>query len=487
MFVQMKSAWPMVGGRLKVDFNRRDLSNEKLTVYVSFDNGESYQEMASSFSADYARMYVDLNKFFPLETPARYECIYKFVLSGDLDEPLACIRGFDIDMTLQMARLAMPGVSLGTNKFIYSDESNGKSKVRISHSWEENDDQSLVPGKVPAAVFPADGATVKGTLLKFEWKAPNAGAKPRDYQFQLSEFKDMRWPLSSNFNVLTNRSAWRGTTSYELPYNGLLNPGQDYYWQVRARSEKGVWGPWSKAFSFKAQATAVPVNFSWEKKVGNALGSESFVLEWNPGEGGTEVDHYKIYGSDERGFTASDTAYVMYAGLETDNRRMKRPANLIHETTGAETSWIVPANLIRPFYRVVAVDKDSYCSGPSAMVEVTHPAPWDFFWPRENWTAKAAEYFENRLDFHPSIGHLVSANENGKAYQVRLRTGDKLRYEMEGAPAGLTIDNESGLISGYISRDAAGKYDITVNVYKVNGDTPDKAASARRAVLEVTD
>ena len=485
MFVNMKSAWPMVGGRFIVDFNRRDMGDD-LKVYISFDDGKTYQEMASTFSSDYARMYIDLNQFFPLETSARYECLYKLELTSGADEPLACIRGFDINMTIQMARLAMPGVSLGVNKFIYSDDSNGKSKVMISHSWEENSDRGLVPGKVPAAVFPGDGASVKGTLLKFEWRAPSQGANARDYQFQLSEFKDIRWPLSSNFDVLTNRSAWRGTTSYELPYVGLLNPGQEYYWRVRARGDKGVWGPWSSTFSFRAQAPAVPVNLSKSINMPAFDMPKNWIVIWNPGEGGTEIDHYKIYGSDERGFTASDTSYVMYAGLETANRRMNRPANLLHETAGTDTSWVVPDHLIRPFYRVVAVDRDGYCSGPSAMLEIPHPVG-DFI-RKPIWTkTKAAEFFEVKPDFHPSIGHLVSANENGKAYQVRLRTGDNLRYEMEGAPKGLTIDSAAGIVSGYISRESTGKYEIKVKAYRIDGDNPEKAVASRMILLTVED
>jgi len=45
---------------------------------------------------------------------------------------------------------------------------------------------------------------------------------------------------------------------YTLPQPGLLTPESRYYWHVRAMDEQGVWGPWSKTWSFTAHGPAQP-------------------------------------------------------------------------------------------------------------------------------------------------------------------------------------------------------------------------------------
>ena len=70
-----------------------------------------------------------------------------------------------------------------------------------------------------------------------------------------------------------------------------------------------------------------------------------------------------------------------------------------------------------------------------------------------------------------SIGHLVSADENGKPYQMRFRTGDDLVFHMTGAPAGLSIDS-NGVISGFVGDVKQNNYDVTIAVQnKTNGDS----------------
>jgi hypothetical protein len=63
-----------------------------------------------------------------------------------------------------------------------------------------------------------------------------------------------------------------------------------------------------------------------------------------------------------------------------------------------------------------------------------------------------------------SEGHLVSADENGKAYQMRYRNGDELSFALAGAPAGLAIDPKTGAIAGDLAAGAAGKYELKVSV-----------------------
>ncbi len=53
-----------------------------------------------------------------------------------------------------------------------------------------------------------------------------------------------------SFYKRISRTADKGKAQYSLPYTGLLTPDKRYYWRVRAKDAKGVWGQWSKTWSF---------------------------------------------------------------------------------------------------------------------------------------------------------------------------------------------------------------------------------------------
>ena len=446
--VPVRSAYPVVGGRLDVEFGRLDMDTESVDVSISFDQGKTWKEVWLSMPSDYSRMYLDLDPFFVKTDAAHYEYLLRFTLASHAKTPAVALKGFYLHSMLEMAPLAMPGLALGTNEFTFTDSNPGASKVRVTHTWNECSADIAIPG-APELVSPQ--ATAMGTQVKFAWK-PGAGVTPADYEFKLSEFADMRWPLSPNFHKVISRTANRGTPAYDLPYVGLLNPDKTYYWQVRGRSPEGVWGPWSKTFSFSAVAPAIPVNatatYDKDRRV--------VTLAWAPGTKGTRPVRYRIYGSAERGFSANDHPYEYFAGLDGVK---EAPANLLLETQQATQSVEVPEELWRPYYRVAAVDDQGRVSGVSAVAELPHPLIAMDKLP----DARRSRQYEARVRTSASVGHLVSADENGKQYQMRYRTGDELVYSMTGAPPGLSIDN-SGLISGFIAAGAQDHYDITVQV-----------------------
>ena len=466
--VPVQSAYAVVGGRLEVDFARLDLDAEEVATAISFDHGKNWTDVWTSQPSDYSRMYVDLNPFFGKTDPARYGYLLRFTLRSRTASPAVVLKGFYLDSTLQMAPLAMPGVELGDNRFIYTDESPGARKVKITHVWNECDANIPIPS-APSAVAPGDGKTVSGTRVKFAWSA-GSGPAPSDYEFELSEFPDMRWALSPNFHHLISRTAERGTASYTLTAIGLINPGQVYYWRVRARSQDQVWGPWSKVFSFSASAPAVPVNVVATFDSANRV----VRLAWQSGNSGTAPVHFRIYGSQERGFTVSDTAYHYDAGL--DGIRTAA-ANLLLETPTASDSLLIPVDLWRPYYRVEAVDREGRTSGPSALAEIHHP----LILTSKLAPAHSQSFYQARVETSASIGHLVSGDEDGKQYQYRYKTGDDLQFSLTGAPDGITID-KTGLISGFIGAAAKSDYDLTVEVKDKNRNTGDSV----KLVLQVT-
>ncbi|MHB1936360.1 MAG: putative Ig domain-containing protein [Acidobacteriaceae bacterium] len=448
--VPVNTAYPVVGGRLIVDLARQNVNDDAIAVSISFDGGSTWKDAQTSFASDYDRMYVDLNPFFPQTDPARYHYVLRFTLSSHSEKPEVALKGFALHSTLEMAPLAMPGVVLGENHFIFSDDSRSGTKVRITHVWKECDGNVAIPA-APVAVAPAAGKTYFGTQVKFAWR-PGSAVAPVDYQFQLSEFPDMRWPLSPNFNKLISRTAFQGTPTFELPYVGLLNPEQKYYWHVRARSTDHVWGPWSKTYEFSTIAPAVPVDV----KANFNRADRAVQLSWQRGKNGAQPVGYRIYGSEERGFTAHDNRYQYNDGL---HGTQWAASNLLLDTHNANESVSLPEALWRPYYRVVAVDEKGRLSGPSAMAELSHPLIATSQLPN----AIGSQFYEARIVTSASIGHLVSADENGKPYQMKFRTGDELVFDMSGAPAGLSIDNR-GVISGFVGDAKPAKYKVTINV-----------------------
>jgi len=448
--VPVKTAYPVVGGRLIVNLARQNVNADTVAISISFDDGKTWNHVQTSFGSDFDRMYVDLNPFFPQTGPARYQYILRFTLNSPSEKPEVALNGFVLRSTLEMALLAMPGVVLGQNQFTFADDSPTATKVRITHVWKECDGNVAIPA-APLAVTPAEGKTYSGTRVKFVWR-PGSDIAPADYQFQLSEFPNMRWPLSPNFNKLISRTAYQGTPTFELPYIGLLNPGQKYYWHVRARSADQVWGPWSKTYMFSAIAPAVPLDVTANFDRAN----RTVQLSWQNGKNGTQPVSYRIYGSEERGFTAHDNRYEFNDGLKGTQWAA---ANLLIETHSPKGSISLPEALWRPYYRVVAVDGKGRSSGPSALAELSHPLIATSQLPN----AIESQFYKTQIATSASIGHLVSADENGKSYQMKFRYGDELAFEMTGAPAGLTIDNH-GVISGFIGDAKPAKYEVTIRV-----------------------
>jgi hypothetical protein len=448
--VPVKTAYPVVGGRLTVDLARQNVNDDTVATSISFDDGKTWKDVQTSFASDYDRMYVDLNPFFPQTDPARYQYILRFTLSSPSDKPEVVLKGLTLHSTLEMAPLAMPGVVLGENDFTFTNDSPTPTKVRITHVWKECDANVVIPAP-PAAVTPAEGKTFSGTRVKFVWR-PGSDVAPADYQFQLSEFPDMRWPLSPNFNKLISRTTHQGTPTFELPYAGLLNPGQKYYWHVRARSADHVWGQWSKTYVFSAAAPAVPVDVA--AKFDRA--DRTVQLTWQAGKDGAQPVTYRIYGSEERGFTANEDRYEYNNGLDGTQWAS---ANLLLETHTPAESVTLPQALWRPYYRVVAVDGKGRLSGPSALAELSHPLIATSQLPN----ATESQFYKAQVVTSASIGHLVSADENGKSYQMKFRTGDDLAFDMSGAPAGLSIDSH-GVISGFVGDAKPAKYDVTIHV-----------------------
>jgi len=219
---------------------------------------------------------------------------------------------------------------------------------------------------------------------------------------------------------------------------------------VQACSDKGVWGPWSKTWSFTVKAPIQPVDVSLE----------SGVLRWMPNPAGETPVRYRIYGSDERGFSISDEPYDIDVGVSTELPR-RRPANFVAETERTELA-VLGADLELPnankaFYRVVAVDANGTRSGPSDAAA----APRPFISGTPGVTARRGMAYQGRLSTIRSLGDLrvqwVDENAVPSFWDI-----EKPLFVLQQGPSWLRIDERSGRLSGV--PDAAGTADVVVKV-----------------------
>jgi hypothetical protein len=431
---RMRSPYVFMGGRLEVEGAGAKFS-------LSWD-GTAWQEVGE-----------DLDALFPATGPARYE----YRLRCELPEG-ARLKRLAVVNDLQMAPLALPGMVVGENCFTYTDQSTGPRRVRVTHEWVERS-VSRPPGAPPAPVFPAEGGRTDGTDLVFQWRPPQGpeGDGIADYHFELSERADMAWPLSSNFSKLVSNTADRGQPRYRVPYPGLLTPGREYYWRVRARSVKGVWGPWSKTWSFTPDGPAQPVEVALEPVKG---GDGTVILRWQPNPAGRKPVKYRVYASDEKGFSVSDAPYRRNVGQSRD-LPAQAPANFVAETSNTELvvlgAGVDLSNANKAFYRVVAVDDSGKRSGPSDYAAAARP----FVYSKPPDAARAGTEFRYQVSTVRSLGDLrlriVEGKEVASFWDIETP-----RFVLVQGPGWLRIDASTGVLRGV--PDAAGNAEVVVRV-----------------------
>lgn len=427
----IRSPYVLVGGRLETEGSGPKFS-------LSWD-GKSWLEAGP-----------DLDKHFPPDGPARYE----YRLRCELDKG-ARLKRLCIVNDIQMAPLALPAMSVGANRFVYTDQSPGERQVHITHDWVERS-ASTPPEAPPRPTFPPDNEEAEGTQLVFRWPAPkNAGGDPVvDYHFELSDRPDMSWPLSPNFYKLISKTADRGKSQYTTPHDGLLAVDRNYYWRVRAKNQAGVWGPWSATWSFRPRGPASPTDVTLAVDRNRGTG----VLRWKPNSTGRKPAKYRIYGSDEKGFTISDEPYKAIVGV-SKVVLPDRPASFVAEVSATEAAVIgADVNLLnanRAYYRVVAVDEKGNRSGPSDYAEAARP----ILWSRPVTVARVGSEYRYALAAIRSLGDLRTRVIDGKE-TMNYWDIESPRYALQEGPDWLKIDERTGILAGV--PDSPGKVVITV-------------------------
>jgi hypothetical protein len=427
----MRSPYPFVGGRFEADGTgaKFEFSGEK-DKWTDVSNG----------ILDYQ---------LPGQWGPWYEYRLRCTLEGD-----ARLKALHIVNDLQMAPLALPDMGVGENTFTYTDDTQGPRSVRITQEWVERS-ASRPPLASPGPIEPADGDKTNGTDIVFRWQpAPDPdGDRIADYHFALSARADMRWPLSTNFWRLISRTKDKGKEQYTLSGPGLLTPGTTYYWRVRAKDATGVWGPWSRTWSFTAEGPAYPLDLTLDYDANAHTG----VLKWKSNPVGRPAVKYRVYGSDEQGFSVSDEPYAVVVGASKD-LKSPFPANFVAETTTTELPVLgagagPAAN--KAYYRVVAVDAQGKRSGPSDFASAPRPV----ICSDPATAARVGQEYRYQVRAVRSIGELRSRNVNS-SYVSSYWDIEHPVYAIASGPAWLKIDPATGVLSG--TPDAAGRAEVVV-------------------------
>ncbi|MGB2862264.1 MAG: Ig domain-containing protein [Sedimentisphaerales bacterium] len=471
----MRSPYVFVGGRL-------DVEGAGIRFFICQD-GKTWRSLQDS-----------LDKFFPIVGPACYEYQLKCQLEGP-----SRLQRLAIINDVQMAPLALPEMVVGENVFTYCDQSAGDRKVQITHNWVERS-ASRPPSAV--AVWPPDGGEANGTDVVFQWtdsSDPDSDAIA-DYQFELSARADMKWPLSMSFYKLISRTADAAkekdnTTGkerilvkaqYTLPQPGLLTPDCTYYWHVRAQDDKGVWGPWSKTWRFSVRGPSHPLYVTVDYDQAKGMGT----LRWKANPVGRAPIKYRVYGSDEKGFTIADQRHQGVVGVTKEEMADWNPwfpANFIAETTATELAVLggdtdvsrascprfeggtpstrrgreggdvdLPA-ANKTYYRVVAIDELGKRSGPSDYAVAPRPV----IYSKPVATVFVGTEYRYQMRANRSLGDLSS-----RMVDDRQTSGyfdiEKPRFTLAHGPAWLRMDEATGVLSG--TPDMSGSTDVAVTV-----------------------
>jgi hypothetical protein len=304
----------------------------------------------------------------------------------------------------------------------------------------------------------------------FRWTAATDpdGDAIKDYHLQLSDRPDMRWPMSPNFDKYISNTPDKGHVRYTLPRPGLLTHDKTYYWHVKAKDSNGAWGPWSDTWSFTAQGPAYPINVAMKHNAETGTGT----LTWSANPAGRSPVKYRVYGSDEQGFTVQDAPYNVKIG-ETKELANPFPANFVAEVTGTSMDVIGVGNVLpnanKAYYRVVAVDSNDRRSGDSDYVEA--PRPFIYSMPVTN--APAGQAYSYQVQAVRSIGDLTRRDAAKPKPGTRFWKIEPLKFSLTQKPGWMSINADTGLITG-TSDGTGGKVTVSVTLTKEHRLVHDK-------------
>jgi hypothetical protein len=213
------------------------------------------------------------------------------------------------------------------------------------------------------------------------------------------------------------------------------------------------------------------------------------ILRWQPNRLGRQPVAYRIYGSDEKGFSTSDEAFEVAAGVydfrkkEASKPPTRFAANFLTETS-AEALAVIGADVQLPankaYYRVVAVDEKGNRSGPSDYAAAPRPAI--FTTPLAQ--ARAGTEYRHQVRAIRSLGDVRTRVVDGREV-MNYWDVEQLRFHIEKGPGWLTIDEATGVLSGRPTRE--GRDEVVVAVTLEHEHRPLDPAQLQWGIEKTTD
>ncbi len=451
LLYKMESAFVCCGGRVTATF-QLDSKTDRAVIEAGQDPKKLTIVWEGS-GPGRKDVLVEIDKQIdPYHSPAKRHFFVRVRLISESRPKAAVLSKLAIRSDILVSPIALPRLRLGKNKIVYTDDSASERKVRVTYKWRET--EAAAPLSSPHAIYPPDGATVRDAILTYRWKAVDGAVC---YHTQVCRDPQMRWPYRPNVDAITQTAV----TEWTVPYTGNYAPDTTYYWRLRTKNAKGIWGDWGKVRAFCWAGPRIPVNVRVDQEGGK------FILRWEPNTRGERPVAYEVYGSNLKGFVPSKTSYEYpkvdgwvanlppfkcnYLGRTTTTKMVVAGASAVMQTpVGVKR----PENLNRCYYRVVAIDKHGTPSGGSEYVELPHP----LIWSEPATTAQVGKAYRYEPKCIRSDGDLQY--RAGPPPPCDLWDKEILRFSLVDAPKWLSVDAKSGLLTGTPPAASQGKVSV---------------------------
>jgi hypothetical protein len=170
-------------------------------------------------------------------------------------------------------------------------------------------------------------------------------------------------------------------------------------------------------------------------------------LTWIPNPAGRAPAKYRVYGSDEKGFTVHDAPYEVKLG-DTKELANPFPANFVAEVARTSLDVVGVGNALpnanKAYYRVVAVDGKDKRSGDSDYVEGPRP----FIYSAPLTSAPAGRPYRYQVKAIRSIGDLTRRDAAKPKPGTKFWKIEPLKFSLTQKPSWMSINADTGLITG---------------------------------------
>ncbi|MBI3502830.1 MAG: PKD domain-containing protein [Bacteroidetes bacterium] len=346
--IKVTSPFVIVNGEIAGKFERYN-SNDSINIFFSKDSSLWKEVTHVNLTGKFNQTF-NLSSFIDgSNSNALYNYYLKFLLSSQDSIQSLRIDSLEIRSQFQVSKFFLPQLKLGSNQIEYSDTNSNGRDLNIEIRWKEST-LNTPPDQINSPLFPQDTSSVNNLKFTFSWTKPSDqdGDAIVNYEFQLSDRSDMKFPLSPTFETyISETDSINVNPSFNIPQFGLLNDGTKYYWRVRAKDNRGAWGNWSPVWSFVPHGVMPPLN------VASTITKDSILISWQPNTGENPA-YYEIHGSNE------------WLGFSPDS------STLIGKTFS--TFYSLPLNADNKlFYRIIAVSQTDEQSSPSDVLELPYP------------------------------------------------------------------------------------------------------------------